>query len=57
MLVIGVGLGNAGDGQVLVRYGLLGLTGDEAPPFVKRYGELGEAVVSAVSAYAAEVRG
>lgn len=54
---IGIGAGKACDGQVLVCYDLLGLTGDDAPPFVKRYGELGEAVVNAVSAYAAEVRG
>lgn len=54
---IGIGAGAACDGQVLVCYDLLGLTGAGAPPFAKQYAKLGEAVVEAVGAYAAEVRG
>lgn len=54
---IGIGAGTACDGQVLVCYDLLGLSGDNAPPFAKRYARLNEAVVEAVGAYAAEVRG
>ncbi len=53
---IGIGAGPACDGQVLVCYDLLGMVRDLKPKFVKRYAELGDAVVSATRAFAEEVR-
>jgi 3-methyl-2-oxobutanoate hydroxymethyltransferase len=53
---IGIGAGPHCDGQVLVCYDLLGMYGDVRPKFVKRYAELGAAVVQAVGEFAAEVR-
>ncbi|HOU92012.1 MAG TPA: 3-methyl-2-oxobutanoate hydroxymethyltransferase [Polyangiaceae bacterium] len=53
---IGIGAGPHCDGQVLVCYDLLGMYGDLRPKFVKRYAELGAAVVQAVETFAAEVR-
>jgi 3-methyl-2-oxobutanoate hydroxymethyltransferase len=54
---IGIGAGPNCDGQVLVISDLLGLARGQSPRFVKRYAELGDAVVRAVSAYVGEVRG
>jgi 3-methyl-2-oxobutanoate hydroxymethyltransferase len=53
---IGIGAGPHCDGQVLVCYDFLGMYRDLAPKFVKRFAELGEAVVSATAAYVEEVR-
>lgn len=53
---IGIGAGPECDGQVLVCYDLLGMVRDLKPKFVKRYAELGDAVVSATRAFAEEVR-
>jgi 3-methyl-2-oxobutanoate hydroxymethyltransferase len=53
--VIGIGAGRA-DGQVLVMHDVLGITEGKAPAFVKRYAEVGDAMVGGVAAYAAEVR-
>jgi 3-methyl-2-oxobutanoate hydroxymethyltransferase len=53
---IGIGAGPGCDGQVLVINDLLGLsTGTRQPRFVKRYAELGEQVMGAARAFAAEV--
>ncbi|MBP0616015.1 3-methyl-2-oxobutanoate hydroxymethyltransferase [Jiella mangrovi] len=52
---IGIGASSACDGQILVLNDMLGLT-PRVPKFVKRYGAIGEAVASAVAAYAEEVR-
>jgi 3-methyl-2-oxobutanoate hydroxymethyltransferase len=54
--VIGIGAGPATDGQVLVWHDLLGIYGGHRAKFVKRYAELREQMVSAVGAYAGEVR-
>jgi 3-methyl-2-oxobutanoate hydroxymethyltransferase len=54
--VIGIGAGAGCDGQVLVLHDLLGLGGDFEPKFVKRFGDLGEAVRQALGAYRDEVR-
>ncbi|WP_203581954.1 3-methyl-2-oxobutanoate hydroxymethyltransferase [Microbacterium hibisci] len=54
--VIGIGAGSA-DGQVLVLHDLLGITEGRTAAFVKRYGSIGPDMVSAVQAYAGEVRG
>jgi 3-methyl-2-oxobutanoate hydroxymethyltransferase len=53
---IGIGAGEACDGQVLVCTDLLGLSRGHMPKFAKRYAELGDAVVSAVTQYVSEVR-
>ncbi len=53
---IGIGAGNACDGQVLVCYDMLGLTGQHVPKFVKQYESFYERGVAAMRAYAEEVR-
>ena len=53
--IIGIGAG-AADGQVLVLHDLLGVTEGHTAKFVKRFGEVGDATVAAITAYAAEVR-
>jgi 3-methyl-2-oxobutanoate hydroxymethyltransferase len=53
---IGIGAGPDCDGQVLVFHDLLGLFTGLQPRFVKRYAELGQEAVAALSRYAAEVR-
>ena len=53
---IGIGAGPGCDGQVLVLHDMLGLNEMFNPKFLKRYAVLGEAVRTAVRAYAAEVR-
>jgi 3-methyl-2-oxobutanoate hydroxymethyltransferase len=53
---IGIGAGPECDGQVLVSYDMLGLSGDAVPPFVKIYARLGDAITAAARAYVAEVR-
>ncbi len=53
---IGIGAGPNCDGQVLVCYDILGLSQGPAPPFVKRYAELGATILAAAMEYAAEVR-
>jgi 3-methyl-2-oxobutanoate hydroxymethyltransferase len=53
---IGIGAGPDCDGQVLVSYDMLGLSGDAVPPFVKSYARLGESISAAARAYVAEVR-
>jgi 3-methyl-2-oxobutanoate hydroxymethyltransferase len=53
---IGIGAGPHCDGQVLVSYDILGLTGYSAPSFAKRYAQLGDAISEAAKTYAQEVR-
>lgn len=53
---IGIGAGAGCDGQVLVLQDVLGLNRNFTPKFVKRYGELGDAMVGALRSYAEEVR-
>jgi 3-methyl-2-oxobutanoate hydroxymethyltransferase len=53
---IGIGAGQETDGQVLVWHDMLGFYEGRAPRFVKRYAELGESIVDALSRYAEEVR-
>ena len=53
---IGIGAGAGTDGQVLVWHDMLGFYEGRAPRFVKRYAEIGEAVVGALGRYAEEVR-
>jgi 3-methyl-2-oxobutanoate hydroxymethyltransferase len=53
---IGIGAGNACDGQVLVCTDLLGMMRGHSPKFAKRYAQLGDAVVGAVREYVSEVQ-
>ncbi|KYH33890.1 3-methyl-2-oxobutanoate hydroxymethyltransferase [Neomoorella mulderi] len=53
---IGIGAGPDCDGQVLVYHDLLGLFDRFQPKFVKRYVNLGEAIVKALEDYREEVR-
>jgi 3-methyl-2-oxobutanoate hydroxymethyltransferase len=53
---IGIGAGNACDGQVLVLHDMLGLTAGRVPKFVKEYANLRTTVADAVRRYAAEVQ-
>ena len=53
---IGIGAGPHCDGQVLVSYDMLGLFDTFIPSFVKQYAQLGEAVLTAASNYAGDVR-
>ena len=55
-LTIGIGAGDACDGQVLVMHDLLGLDPSWKPRFARRYAELGDAARRAFAAYAADVR-
>ncbi len=53
---IGIGAGPHCDGQVLVSYDILGLFDTFAPPFVKQYAQLGDAILNAAKHYADDVR-
>jgi 3-methyl-2-oxobutanoate hydroxymethyltransferase len=53
---IGIGAGNATDGQVLVMHDALGLTTDFNPRFVRRYARLDEQITDAVGRYVEDVR-
>jgi 3-methyl-2-oxobutanoate hydroxymethyltransferase len=53
---IGIGAGPHCDGQVLVSYDFLGMYSDVRPKFVRRFAELGEAVVQATQGYVAAVQ-
>ena len=54
---IGIGSGVSCDGQVLVWHDLLGLTQGRVPRFVKQYADLNGAILAALAAYVADVRG
>lgn len=53
---IGIGAGVGCDGQVLVYHDMLGLYDRLQPRFVKEYGQIGQAVKTAVQIYSEEVR-
>jgi 3-methyl-2-oxobutanoate hydroxymethyltransferase len=53
---IGIGAGQACDGQVLVYHDLLGLSPGKSPKFVRRYANLYEASVDAIREWATDVR-
>jgi len=54
---IGIGAGVGTDGQILLCYDLLGVFTDFKPKFTKRYSNLTEVAVKAISAYVADVKG
>jgi 3-methyl-2-oxobutanoate hydroxymethyltransferase len=54
--VIGIGAGPSTDGQVLVFHDLLGIYDGHAARFVKRYGNVREAMIRGVTEFAADVR-
>jgi 3-methyl-2-oxobutanoate hydroxymethyltransferase len=54
---IGIGAGPHCDGQVLVAHDVLGLTGNDPPPFARQYAALGPVIVAAARQYIEEVRG
>jgi 3-methyl-2-oxobutanoate hydroxymethyltransferase len=54
---IGIGAGAGCDGQVLVFHDLLGLREGTPPRFVRQYADLTSVAVTAVSSWAADVRG
>lgn len=53
---IGIGSGSSCDGQILVLHDMLGLSGERVPRFVRRYAELADVILTAVTAYAEDVR-
>jgi 3-methyl-2-oxobutanoate hydroxymethyltransferase len=53
---IGIGAGPGCDGQVLVYHDVLGIEDRIAPKFVRRYAEVGADSVTAIAAYADDVR-
>jgi 3-methyl-2-oxobutanoate hydroxymethyltransferase len=53
---IGIGAGDATDGQILVYHDVLGLFDRFVPKFVRRYAELGEASRQAMAQYCDDVR-
>ena len=53
---IGIGAGRGCDGQVMVSTDLLGMSRGHAPKFVKRFGQVGDAIVKATRSYIEEVR-
>lgn len=52
---IGIGAGNACDGQVLVYQDMLGMFSDFTPKFVKRFANVGEMMTAAFKSYIEEV--
>jgi 3-methyl-2-oxobutanoate hydroxymethyltransferase len=53
---VGIGAGPGCDGQVLVSYDFLGMYPDLRPRFVKRFAEVGAAIVEATRSYVSEVQ-
>lgn len=54
--VIGIGAGNGVDGQVLVIHDMLGINKDFSPRFLRRYHNLHEEMMGAISHYVSDVR-
>jgi 3-methyl-2-oxobutanoate hydroxymethyltransferase len=54
--VIGIGAGNAVDGQVLVLHDMLGINKEFNPRFLRRYADLHEVITGAVEGYIRDVR-
>jgi 3-methyl-2-oxobutanoate hydroxymethyltransferase len=53
---IGIGAGNKVDGQVLVIHDMLGLTNEFSPRFLRRYANMYEEMIGAVTHYISDVK-
>lgn len=53
---IGIGAGPYCDGQILVTHDLLGMSGEFMPKFVRRYAEIGDDILKAVTEYKDDVQ-
>jgi len=53
---IGIGAGGQADGQILVLHDLLGLTKDFKPRFLRRYADLHQVMLDAISHYVEDVK-
>jgi len=53
---IGIGAGNATDGQVLVVDDMLGKTQGFSPKFLRRYADLGTIMTDAIGQYVTDVK-
>lgn len=53
---IGIGAGTGCDGQVLVYQDMLGMYSDFTPKFVKKYGNIGEAMKDAFKKYISDIK-
>ena len=53
---IGIGAGNATDGQVLVVADMLGMTSGFSPKFLRRYADLNTVITDAVGHYVSDVK-
>ena len=53
---IGIGAGNATDGQVLVVADMLGMTSGFSPKFLRRYADLNTVITDAVGNYVSDVK-
>jgi 3-methyl-2-oxobutanoate hydroxymethyltransferase len=54
--MIGIGAGNAVDGQVLVAHDMFGITREFSPRFLRRYLDMGDQMERAVKQYIADVK-
>jgi 3-methyl-2-oxobutanoate hydroxymethyltransferase len=54
--VIGIGAGNEVDGQVLVLHDMLGINKEFSPRFLRRYADLHDVIVDAISNYITDVK-
>lgn len=54
--VIGIGAGNEVDGQVLVIHDMLGINKEFSPRFLRRYADLHDVVIDAISNYITDVK-
>ena len=54
--VIGIGAGNAIDGQVLVTHDMLGMTHEFNPRFLRRYLDMYHEMTKAISQYSKDVK-
>ena len=53
---IGIGAGNACDGQVLVYQDMLGLTRGNSPKFAKQFADVGSVMKQGINAYISETK-
>ncbi|MGB0424194.1 MAG: 3-methyl-2-oxobutanoate hydroxymethyltransferase [Flavobacteriales bacterium] len=54
--IIGIGAGAGVDGQVLVSHDMFGITQEFSPRFLRRYSNMGEEMMKAVSQYVKDVK-